>query len=204
MAEDRRTRRTRRSLRDALVSLVLERGYASLTVEDITERADIARATFYSHCRDKDDLFTRVTGELLQELSDRTRPLADESDTGFTGKPLLELFAHAEQERDLYRAILRGEGDGKPLRMFTAESAHRVAAVFRERARRGGVQPRIDPELLARAWVGEQFAVLHWWLEQDPRPMPAEEAAHTLRDLAAHGRYWASGFDDPTWPTPGS
>lgn len=193
MAEDRRTRRTRRAMRDALVSLVLERGYAPLTVEDITERADIARATFYSHCRDKEDLFTRVTTDLLQELGERLTPLAAESGAGLTGKPLLELFRHAEQERDLYRVILRGEGDGKPLGVFTDESVRRVAEVFRERAEQSGIRPRIDPELLARAWVGEQFAVLRWWLEQDPRPMPAEDVAAHLRDLARHGRHWASG-----------
>ncbi len=198
MAEDRRTRRTRRALRDALVELVLERGYAALKVEDIAERADVARATFYSHCRDKDDLFTRVTTELLTELNERMQPPADESDVGFTGKPLLELFHHAEQERDLYRVILRGEGDGKPLRVFTDESVDRVAAVFRDRAEHSHVEPRIAPEVLARAWVGEQFAVLAWWLEQDTPRMAVEDVTRALLDLAVHGRYWASGLASPS------
>ncbi|WP_240999879.1 helix-turn-helix domain-containing protein, partial [Streptomyces sp. Tu 4128] len=65
MAEDRRTRRSRRALGAALVELVLERGFTALTVEDITERADVARATFYAHFRDKEDLFARVTADLL-------------------------------------------------------------------------------------------------------------------------------------------
>ncbi|GGV00517.1 TetR family transcriptional regulator [Actinomadura cremea] len=195
MAEDRRTRRTRKALRDALVGLVLERGYASITVEDVTERADIARATFYSHCRDKDDLFTRLTKDLLDELGARQRPLIAESAVGFTGKPVLEMLRHAEQERDLYRIILRGEGDGKPLRMFVESCVRVTADEFSGRSERNGVEPRIDPGLLARAWVGEQTAVLQWWLEiDDPRP-PAEEVARMLLDLAVHGRYWASGFD---------
>ncbi|GAA1943852.1 TetR/AcrR family transcriptional regulator [Kitasatospora viridis] len=197
MAEDRRTRRTRRALRDALVALILERGYTGLTVEDIAERADVARATFYSHYRDKDDLFTKVTGDLLRELDERLHPLAEETGTGFTGKPLLELFRHAEEERDLYRVILRGEGDGKALRTFGDESVRRVAAVFTARAEHSRVAPRIPADLLARAWVGEQLAVLHWWLEQDTPPMPAAEAARMLLDLAIHGRYWASGLTPP-------
>jgi AcrR family transcriptional regulator len=197
MAEDRRTRRTRRALRDAVVGLVLERGYASLTVDDITGRADIARATFYSHCRDKEDLFTQVATELLDELSARLSPVVAGSSVGFTGKPVLELFRHALDERDLYRIVLRGEGDGRPLRQFTDAFVRRTTGEFRDRAERNGVEPRIDPELLARAWVGEQIAVLRWWLEHDVPPMPAEEVTRMLLDLAVHGRYWASGFDLP-------
>ncbi|MFC6879537.1 MULTISPECIES: TetR/AcrR family transcriptional regulator [Actinomadura] len=197
MAEDRRTRRTRRALNDALVGLVLERGYAAITVEDIAERADVARATFYSHYRDKDDLFTRVAAELLDELRERLKPLVAENAVGFTGKPVLEMFRHAQDRRDLYRIILRGEGDGKPLRMFTEDFVRATGLEFRKRAELNGVEPRLAPDLLARVWVGEQTAVLQWWVEHDTPPMPAEEVSRMLLDLAVHGRYWASGFPAP-------
>ncbi|MBO0914680.1 TetR/AcrR family transcriptional regulator [Streptomyces laculatispora] len=194
MAEDRRTRRSRRSLGAALVGLVLERGFTALTVEDITERADVARATFYAHFRDKEDLFARVTSDLLDELSERLAPAVAESAVGFTGKPVLEMLRHAREERDLYRIVLRGEGDGKPLQMFMDACARATAQEFRARAERNAVEPRIDADLLARAWVGEQVAVLRWWVEQDSPSLPAEEVVRMLLDLAMHGRYWASGF----------
>ncbi|KMS75267.1 TetR family transcriptional regulator [Streptomyces leeuwenhoekii] len=197
MAEDRRTRRSRRALAAALVELVLERGFTALTVEDITERADVARATFYAHFRDKEDLFARVTSDLLAELGERLAPAVADSAVGFTGKPVLEMLRHAREERDLYRIVLRGEGDGKPLQMFVDACARATAGEFRARAERNAVQPRIDPELLARVWVGEQVAVLRWWVEQDTPALPAEEVVRMLLDLAMHGRYWASGFDTP-------
>ncbi|MFI9023886.1 TetR/AcrR family transcriptional regulator [Streptomyces sp. NPDC053560] len=197
MAEDRRVRKTRKALRDALVALVLERGFAALSVEDITRRADVARATFYSHCRDKDELFARVTSDLLAELEARLRPAVAESAVGFTGRPVLEMLRHARDERDLYRIVLRGEGDGKPLRMFTEACARVTAEEFRTRSERNDVQPRIDPGLLARAWVGEQIAVLQWWVEHETVPMPAEEVVRMLLDLALRGRYWATGFAPP-------
>ncbi|MGA2521581.1 MAG: helix-turn-helix domain-containing protein, partial [Acidimicrobiales bacterium] len=68
---DRRVRRTRRALRDAFVALVLERGYDRLTVEDITERADVARPTFYAHYAHKEDLLTSVFTELIADLAGR-------------------------------------------------------------------------------------------------------------------------------------
>ncbi|GAB3546820.1 AcrR family transcriptional regulator [Actinopolyspora lacussalsi] len=198
MAEDRRTKRTRRALSDALVALVLERGFTAITVEDIAERADAARATFYSHFQGKEDLFSRVTSDLVTELAERMQPAVTESAIGFTGKPLLELLRHARDERDRYRIVLRGEGDGKPLQMFTDSLARATSEQFRLRAERNGVTPRIDSELLARVWVGEQLAVLRWWVEHDAPPMPAEEVTRMLLELAVHGRYWASGFDTPT------
>ncbi|GGV19104.1 TetR family transcriptional regulator [Streptomyces litmocidini] len=195
MAEDRRTRRSRRALGAALVELVLERGFTALTVEDITERADVARATFYAHFRDKEDLFARVTADLLDELGERLAPAVADSAVGFTGKPVLEMLRHAREERDLYRIVLRGDGDGKPLQMFTDACAKATADEFRARAERNAVQPRIDPDLLARVWVGEQIAVLRWWVEQESPSLPAEEVVRMLLDLALHGRYWASGFE---------
>ncbi|MGW6145396.1 TetR/AcrR family transcriptional regulator [Streptomyces sp. NPDC055140] len=197
MTEDRRTRRTRRNLSDALVVLVLERGFSSLTVEDITERADVGRATFYSHFRDREDLFARVTADLLEELTERLQPVVSDSYVGFTGKPALEMLRHARERRDVYRIVLRGEGDGKPLQTFTDTLARATADEFRDRADRNGVTPRIDPDLLARVWVGEQIAVLRWWTEQEEPPLPVEEVVRMLLDLGLHGRYWATGFDAP-------
>ncbi|MFD8062437.1 TetR/AcrR family transcriptional regulator [Streptomyces cyaneofuscatus] len=197
MAEDRRTRRTRRALSAALVGLVLERGFSALTVEDITERADVGRATFYSHFRDKEGLFAQVTSNLLDELAERLRPAMTDSPVGFTGKPVMEMLRHARDERDVYRIVLRGEGDGKPLQMFMDTLADATAEEFRDRAARNSVEPRIDPGLLARVWVGEQIAVLRWWAEQEAPPMPVEDVVRMLLDLGLHGRYWASGFDTP-------
>src|SRR5258707_15719817 len=68
MAEDRRIRRTRRLLRDGLLALVLEKGYDQITVQDILERADVGRATFYAHFRDKDDLLVSGADDLRESL----------------------------------------------------------------------------------------------------------------------------------------
>src|SRR6476620_1774100 len=74
-AEDRRTRRTKRLLKDALVALVLEHGYDNVTVEDITEHADLSRATFYKYHRDKQALLEQIVNALPRDLSERLAPL---------------------------------------------------------------------------------------------------------------------------------
>lgn len=89
----------------------------------------------------------------------------------------------------------RGEGDGRALREFTEARVGAAARVFRARAEYHGVTPRIDIEVLARAWVGEQITVMRWWLEDEPPKLSPEEVTGMLRDLSLRGRYWANGFD---------
>lgn len=140
-AQDRRVRRSRRALRSALVDLVLEKGFQAITVEEITARADVARATFYAHYRDKDDLLVGIVRDLAEDREQLLPAVAQAQARGFTGLPVRYIFEHAEQERDVYRVILRGEGDGRALREFTAILCNRVEQVFRERAAQHGVTP---------------------------------------------------------------
>ncbi|MBC3192586.1 TetR/AcrR family transcriptional regulator [Pseudonocardia sp. C8] len=194
--EDRRTRRTRTALQHALVELALERGYAHLTVEEIAERADVGRATFYTHYRDKDELLDAVVRTLLDELRDLLATELDD-DTGFTGRPVHVLFRHAAQRSAPYRLILRGDGDGRALLALTDALSRSTWSIFTRRIAAHGVTPRVDPELLARAWVGEQLAVLTWWFDRPDPPMSLDDAARMLADLSRHGRWWATGFDGP-------
>lgn len=70
---DPRVRRTRQLIQDAFTSLIQEKGYEAITVQDITERATLNRATFYLHYRDKQDLMWQSTEEVLSELVDSLR-----------------------------------------------------------------------------------------------------------------------------------
>jgi len=53
---DRRAARTRRALHEALISLILRKGYDAVTIQEIIDEADVGRATFYAHYRGKEDL----------------------------------------------------------------------------------------------------------------------------------------------------
>ena len=89
---DRRIRRTQKSLHEALISLVLEKSYDSITVQEILDRADIGRSTFYAHFDGKDKLtVTRDGKEVVEgrytvnkdeiELTDERGPFAGTGDT---------------------------------------------------------------------------------------------------------------------------
>ncbi|MEC3916892.1 TetR/AcrR family transcriptional regulator [Nocardia sp. CDC160] len=173
---------------------MLERGYAAITVEDITERADLGRATFYTHFADKGALLDHIVTELIEEMRQRLEPLSGVPAQEFSGEIVLELFRHAAQEPDAYRVILRGEGDGRALRRFVEDRSAATAQIFAARSAAHGTTLRVDAEILARAWVGELVSTLSWWLESGSQTS-AERIAEQLRDISLRGRYWATGFD---------
>ena len=71
---DRRIQRTRQFLRTALLELIKEKGYDAISIEEITERANVGRATFYLHYKDKEDLlleeFREMANEKVQVLAE--------------------------------------------------------------------------------------------------------------------------------------
>ena len=67
---DRRVRRTKARLRQALAQLLLEKDLSSITVRELTDLADVNRGTFYTHYRDLYDMLEQMEQEMFQELED--------------------------------------------------------------------------------------------------------------------------------------
>lgn len=85
--EDRRIAKSRRALRGALVELMEERGYDALTVNDLCERADTSRGTFYNHFRDKDGLLAVLEDEVMADLDALQGRMQSISPGGHAGLP---------------------------------------------------------------------------------------------------------------------
>src|SRR5215813_6015421 len=102
---DRRVARSRRAMKEALTDLILERGYESVTVQDVIDRADVGRSTFYAHFLDKDDLLMAILADLELPAPDASRWRADDPAFGWT----LELFRHFGSGRRLFRAVASGD-----------------------------------------------------------------------------------------------
>jgi AcrR family transcriptional regulator len=68
---DRRKARTRQLLRDALMALIVEKGYEAISIQDIVDRANVARPTFYLHFKDKEELLFTSLVEIYEELFSR-------------------------------------------------------------------------------------------------------------------------------------
>lgn len=106
--DDRRVHRTDQLLRTALVSLIEEKGFETLTVQDIIDRANVGRATFYAHFDNKEDLLVsgfdglRTALKELQRQAHLRTTSSDERLFAFSH----EMFAHIAEYRTVFRAMV--------------------------------------------------------------------------------------------------
>jgi AcrR family transcriptional regulator len=194
---DRRVRRSRQALRDALVALVLENGYDAVTVEAIIRRADVARATFYAHYSDKAELLAALVEDLATELTARLVPIAATGPV-VRGQAVRELFRHADERRELYRVTLSGAAGGRARTAYERALTRGVQAVFTNATAAGNAVPRLPVEAAARAWTGSHLALLDWWLNEQPQ-LSADELTLIAMQLLVHGYAWANGLDSFTF-----
>lgn len=179
---DRRILRTRQALRQALMALMVEQPYETITVQQIAARAGVARTTFYLHYQDRDDLLFRGFGDLYDELRTAVAPMQLNATTDWD-----HVAAHA----DFYRALLGKEGHAAFvvfLRNLLVEVMH--AHVIRPLLMT--TQPRLEPDLIAHSLAGAQLGLYIWWLESGMQ-VPAAEMAQAGQDLAVKGLLWATG-----------
>ena len=198
--QDRRVRRTQAALRAAVVELVADKGYQAVTVEHICERADLTRATFYSHFRDKEHLLSSVADDLVDACLDAFEAAGGGVD--HRAERLAVLFQQARSNETAFRLVLRGEGDGTALRRLRDRLAIIVADTMETQRRTLRTTPTVPLELVTQMCVGEILAVLEWWLEHDDDETGAEAVVSWLRAAGLYGRLWALGADDAALSRP--
>jgi len=181
-APDLRVRRTRKLLTQALIEGTMEKGFAALTVHDITRRAMVNRSTFYRHYLDKYDLLEQHLNEIYEVLEEggfigKGRP------EGIIDEGIIELFKQIQQFPDFYRVMLGPQADAFLSQRFRQQTQQRVLAYFHQtfpEAVSDPDRPPLDLKFTTVASAG--CSALGWWLEQE-RPSPPEQFAYWLQQL---------------------
>ena len=180
---DRRKQRTHQNLKQAALDLVLEKGYDSVTIQDIVDRADYGRGTFYLHFNDKESLVWEIIMDGLAESNQQGAALYAQGNypPGYVG--YLVTFLHAEQNQDLYRLMLGSQG--------SSLLSHRVAEVLAgqiEASIRNGEynpHPGIPADIAAQSIVGTLIRLVFWWLET-LNSFSAKQMADMLWQIVHH------------------
>lgn len=194
-ADNLRVKRTRVLLREALIALIEERGFDSLTVGELTERAMVSRAAFYRNYQDKYDLVEQIFEEAMKALFEKIGDLGQEHPPDVW----VRFFEHIAQYNRLYRALLGKKGST----WFARKMRARLAELIKKRG--GGdvghasLRPQHPARVAHPVHLAHHFSdtfvpdlvtamfveAITWWLEQEQSYSPREMATKTALLAAA-------------------
>ena len=182
---DRRVQRTRKLLQDALTAMMVEKGYEATTVQDIIDRANVGRATFYAHFANKQTLLSSALEDLRTHLLEhQRRALAvpgtpDARGLGFS----LAMLEHARGHAKLWSKIVGHESGAFVLPRIQRTIAELAAIDLDALGFKGKPERRV---LAAQYIAGAFMSVLTWWLDQGAQ-LPPEEVDTIVRRLVMQG-----------------
>lgn len=182
--QQRHRQRTLQQLQTAFIELILEKGYDAVTIQDITDRADLARATFYLHAKDKDDLLWTLIANMIHTTEDEVArktngPIPPQAEYFY----YQNIFNHIEQNRDVYRVILGSQGSS-----LISHRVHKyMASETIKDMHRFGIYGdfHLPAEISAEIIIGSILSLAVWWLEK-PNNYTVEQMAGMLYETLHH------------------
>jgi AcrR family transcriptional regulator len=169
--KDRRLRKTRQGLRQALLDLLKEKRYEDISVQDIIERADVARSTFYAHFMDKDDLLTGQNGIFAENLGkDMAGHSSHNHGEGFSS---LTWFQHIQAQGDILKVIAKDPAMDIAMKTLRKLIHQNVLDGLRAHHQSGG-KAQVPISLLADYLTDTLMSMVKWWYQNDMTYSPQQ------------------------------
>lgn len=180
---DRRTKKTIKAINEAFWKLMTQKDFSEISIRDITEEADIHRATFYLHYTDKYDWLEKNINMMFSELFQE-----DETDLA-NNEPIsynivYKFIQHCDSNFDYLYVLLQNKGTSffeKTFKEILLETISKRSMYFQGDT----TKKRMTIEFYASAVTG----TTKWWI-QNNRPLPLEEMTKHLYDLLQQFPGW--------------
>jgi AcrR family transcriptional regulator len=187
---DRKRERTRDEIYSAAMNLFLRRGFEAVTIEEICEAADVARATFFLHFPGKESLLSEYGVRANHALAELIR--APHGSATATLKSALKMLAErAMQQPDVIRLHVR-ELLSRPPMFLESHQEHTenlvslLASVIRRGQTAGEFRRKIEPALAAIALCATYFALIYEWARRGGK-LDVEGAIAQTLDIVLNG-----------------
>jgi len=178
---DRRVQRTRDALGDALITLMHEKPFDNITVQDVLDLAGISRSTFYAHFRDKDDLFLSDADEFFEHMANLLTKTGEVSNRV---APVREMFAHVAEIGKFYDTLV---ASGKFQDAMELAQGHFARGIEQRLAKLSpsSANTAASRAALAYGFAGAMLSMMSWWLDHGQPSSPAD------MDKAFHQIVWS-------------
>lgn len=192
---DPRVKKTRRFLKEALLSLIKEKGFDAITVRDLTEEADINRATFYQHYQDKFDLLDKTIDDMRFSLVTNVAPKnMGEFTNNKDSIPVFERLFQFIYEHAFFFQVMMGE-NGVP--SFQRRMLSMIRQFMNEKMDQLHPQPKkmnVPKEIRIHYISFANLGMIYYWLENDMKYWP-KYMAKQLSELTMKGPFYAAELD---------
>jgi AcrR family transcriptional regulator len=187
---DRKRERTRDEIYSSAMNLFLRRGFDAVTIEEICDAADVARATFFLHFPAKEALLTEYGVRANQALAELIR--AAHGNATSTLKAALKMLAErAMQQPDVIRLHVRELLSRPPIYLESHQEQTQnlvsiLAAVVGRGQAAGEFRRKIEPALAAVALCATYFALIYEWARRGGK-LDVEGAIAQTLDIVLNG-----------------
>lgn len=171
--QDRRVLKTKALLRDAMLALMAPRGWDEMTIQEICDKANVGRSTFYVHYRSKDDLLLEGMNDLRDMISAQA---AEAEGSGFHF--LAGLLAHMDQQHEVFKAAIGRRSGHGVARRFRKMVFQLVEIELKRRQHPAAKNPWV-----AMFVAGGIVEAMAWWVDA-PEPPSITDMKRELDELA--------------------
>ena len=186
---DRRKRKTRKAIFDACVSLMQEKEFQNITVNEIVERADINRGTFYLHFVDKYDMMNSFENEMIEKIEDvmlNNIPKKQFEELFIQSRydTVVEILKCYEQNKELLQLLMRSSHSAS----FQAKLRDKLKFVVTEKIFPNfeNLELQIPTDLLVILFTSISLSLAEY-AQQSKKPIDAEQLGQFFINVMLHG-----------------
>ena len=175
---------TRKGIIQAAVELVLEKDYETVTVQDITDRTDSGRGTFYIHFKDKEEVvWTAIQGLCLELEQAAHQQYKDNIPDQREYYGLLYIFRQVDRNRDLFRVCFSARGSAALTERVTDLLAGIILYDLQTQPALHVPDSDVPLEIVAQMMTGLITRMISWWLNTSNSYTAEQMAAMTYKTL---------------------
>ena len=169
---DRRINKTRKAIFNALNELLREKKFSKITVQEIIDRADIGRATFYTHFPTKDAVLIGYVESYIESLNEQLNEHI-EQDGEYKLLPVAALFAHIQENEKAISGIFMSESGAVLFEKFKSYWGAIVQPLLQARIAKGQF-PIIPGDMLTNHVITTLIELIKFWIQDGLRYTPEQ------------------------------